>query len=485
MAKCDLSFILFFVKKDSIRKKIDEAKERIEKAIKADNISNETKIAIDSLMLVIDILISIFLEKKTRKNSSNSGLPPSRNNGSNGNRNTEPGNREKKGEKLTNTREVKTSEIVSPKDCSECGSDLCGIDVIKVEERAKIDIIYEITEHTVKSEHKKCSECGHLNKGKFPKGMDGKVQYGNGIKASIINFLMVQMISLERVGEHFKGLIGRMISQAVMLKYIAQLSYSLKDWEQQQMDKLLVSPVIYCDETSLRVDKKNYWIHSYSYGEITLKFLHAKRGREAIEDIGIIPKYGGILVHDCWASYLSYENTDHALCGAHLLRELKFIEDSTGDKWATNMKKLLKEVALTLRERPSLRVLKEKEYKQLQSRYRNILTRGRKELPPFPEPTGKRGRPKHTDSQNLWLRLYQYEESVLLSAKEKEVDFTNNRAERDLRDSKLKQKVSGTFRKVEYAQHFVRISSYVKSMRYCGYSSLEAIIFALNGKIPL
>ncbi len=172
------------------------------------------------------------------------------------------------------------------------------------------------------------------------------------------------------------------------------------------------------------------------------------------------------------------------MCGAHLLRELKYIEESSGVKWATKMKKLLQEAAETIANGPSKRVLTTKEYKNLQSKYRNLLTRGKKELPEFPEPTGKKGRPKHTDAQNLWVRLYEYEQSVLLFTKVKEVDFTNNRAERDLRDSKLKQKVSGTFRKVEFAQHFVRISSYVKSMRYKGYSSLEAIMLALQGNIP-
>ena len=137
-----------------------------------------------------------------------------------------------------------------------------------------------------------------------------------------------------------------------------------------------------------------------------------------------------------------------------------------------------------VRNRPILRILYANEHARLQARYRNILTRGERELPEWPRPTGKKGRPKHTDAQNLWLRLYEYEQSVLLFSKIKEVDFTNNRSERDLRDSKLKQKVSGTFRKVEYAKHFVRISSYVKSMRYKGYSSLEAIMLALQGKSP-
>jgi transposase len=69
-------------------------------------------------------------------------------------------------------------------------------------------------------------------------------------------------------------------------------------------------------------------------------------------------------------------------------------------------------------------------------------------------------------------------------ARVKEVDFTNNRAERDLRVSKLKQKVSGCFRTIEMAKVFYRISSYIKSMRYRGYSSLEAISLAMKGNIP-
>lgn len=469
--------------KESIRKKIEEAKANIDNAFAEEKASPAIKAAVESLLLVIDIVVVVLLEKKTRKNSSNSGLPPSKNEGSNGNRNTSQGERDKKGKEIENTRKVESSEIVSPKDCNKCGADLSHIQVTKTDERKKFDIIYEITEHTVISEVKECQGCGHLNKGKFPQGMNGKVQYGNGIKASIINFLMVQMMSLERVQEHFRGLLGRSISQAVMLKYLAQFGESLKDWEEAQIQMLLSSPVMYCDETSLRVDKKNHWIHSYSYGDITLKFLHQKRGKEAIEDIGIIPKYGGIIVHDSWASYLSYDNVDHGLCGAHILRELKFIEDSTADKWATNMKKLLQEAAGIIRERPEDRVLSKDEHKKLLSRYRNILTRGEKELPAWPVPTGKKGRPKHTDAQNLWMRLREHEKSVLLFSKVKEVDFTNNRAERDLRDSKLKQKVSGTFRKLVFAKHFVRISSYVKSMRYQGYSSLEAIMLAVQGQI--
>jgi hypothetical protein len=88
------------------------------------------------------------------------------------------------------------------------------------------------------------------------------------------------------------------------------------------------------------VDKRNHWLHVYSAGDITLKFLHRKRGKAAIVAIDIIPRYGGTIIHDCWASYLSYLHCGHGLCGSHLLRELTFIFESNGYAWARNMKRL-------------------------------------------------------------------------------------------------------------------------------------------------
>jgi len=444
----------------------------------------EARFFIRSMLSMLDIIVAVLLEKKTRKNSSNSGLPPSQNNGSNGNRNKGSGDRAGLGSAAANTRQVETKEITSPDECAKCGEDLGEVKATGREERKKIDIIYEIVTHTVVAEIKKCPSCKHTNKGSFPEGVDGEIQYGDGIKAAIINYLVVQMMSLQRVQEHLMGLVGRSLSQAIMLKYLWQFSEGLREWEEQQIKKLLSCKVIHCDETSTRVNKVNWWVHSYSSGEITLKFLHQGRGTAAMEDIGIIPRYGGVLIHDCWASYLSYENTGHALCGGHLLRELKFIEQSCSYKWATKVKKILQEAAKRVASRPGKRVLNKQEYKRLQSRYRNALTRGLEEMPSFPEKSGKRGRTKCTDAQNLWSRLNKYEDSVLMFARIKEVDFTNNRAERDLRISKVKQKMSGGFRTEEMARVFYRISSYVKSMRYKGYSSIEAISLAMQGKIP-
>jgi transposase len=128
--------------------------------------------------------------------------------------------------------------------------------------------------------------------------------------------------------------------------------------------------------------------------------------------------------------------------------------------------------------------LTDEEYKALRKRYRTILTRGEKELPPIPpRQNGKRGRVAKSDAHNLWERLKRHEAAVLLFAKLPHVPFTNNRAERDLRMSKVKQKVSGCFRTRQYAEAYCRISSYLQTMANRGYNPLVAIQMAISGQI--
>jgi transposase len=318
-------------------------------------------------------------------------------------------------------------------------------------------------------------------------GANGKGRSQNDVRSdntrTIETIQVAQMISLKRVQHMVRTLIGQAISEATLLKYMMQLHRALADWEHAAIEQILTLPALHVDETSLRVDKRNHWIHVYSSGDVTLKFLHPKRGCEAIEAIGIIPRYGGVAIHDCWASYLAYDHCDHGLCGSHLLRELTFIVDTNGYAWAVNMKRLLQETCHRVSKRKRKK-LTQGEYKNLQKRYRNLLTRGEKELPPIPpRQNGKRGRVAKSDAHNLWERLKKHETAVLLFAKHSYVAFTNNRAERDLRMSKVKQKVSGCFRTREYAEAYCRISSYLQTMANKGYNPLVAIQMALSGQL--
>ena len=305
---------------------------------------------------------------------------------------------------------------------------------------------------------------------------------GNGLKAYIISLLVCQMVSLNRAQKSVKAMIGQLISEATLLKFVKRLHESLADWEASAIKRLLLNPAINVDETSLRVDRENHWIHVYSAGDTTLKLLHRRRGKEAINAFDIIPRYRGVIIHDCWASYLSYAHCGHGLCGSHLLRELVFIIQSNNYRWAANMECLLRETCKRVSSREDKQLTKD-EYSALQKRYRNIITRGGKELPEIPEkPNGQRGKMAKSDAHNLWQRLKDYEEAVLLFSKNGHVSFTNNRAERDLRMSKVKQKVSGCFRTSEYAHAYCRISSYLQTMANKGHNPLIAIQMALSGE---
>ncbi len=215
--------------------------------------------------------------------------------------------------------------------CDTCGEDLTGTACHRHERRTKIDIIFEKTVDHVDAQVKDCRACGAEVKAKFPSDMPGPLQYGNGLKAHVINLLVCQMVALNRVQKSVSAMV---ILEATLLKYVLRLHDALADREKDAIRQLLQSPAMHVDETSLRVDQKNHWIHVYAAGDITLKRLHRKRGKGAIEAIDMIPRYGGVIIHDCWASYLSYAHCRHGLCGSHLLRELTFIVESNGYAWA-------------------------------------------------------------------------------------------------------------------------------------------------------
>lgn len=145
------------------------------------------------------------------------------------------------------------------------------------------------------------------------------------------------------------------------------------------------------------------------------------------------------------------------------------------------MKSLLQEACKAV-SKSRVKCSTDAEIATLQRRYRYILTQGKSELPPIPDkPGGKRGKIAKSDADNLLERMQRYEKAVLLFAKDADIPFTNNRAERDLRMSKVKQKVSGCFRSEQYAQAYCRISSDIQTMSNNGYNPLLAIQMALNG----
>jgi transposase len=471
--------------KTSVRTEVGQLKTDFEKLCAEGKITSESKALMLSMFMIIELILSIFLERTTKKDNKNSSIPSSQTSKDESSLD-QPGSKGKgKNENdalVKNTRVNETVSISVVNLCDVCAEDLSAVPSAQFERRTKIDIVFEKVVEHIDAEIKQCPTCAATVKGQFPADRHGPLQYGDGLKAFVINLAVCQMVALNRIQKLVNAIIGEVIAESTLLKFILRLHEALEAWELQAIGHLLAAPAINVDETSLRVDKKNHWIHVYAAGDITLKFLHRKRGKEAIEAINIIPRYIGNIVHDCWASYLSYAHCDHGLCGSHLLRELTFIIEANGYAWARNMKRLLQESCVKVSNSADKK-LDTKDLANLQKRYRNILTLGAKELPAIPpKPSGKRGKLAKSDAHNLLERLKLHEASVLRFTKEPYVSFTNNRAERDLRMSKVKQKVSGCFRSEEYAKAYCRISSYLQTMANKGYNPLIAVQLALAGK---
>jgi len=472
--------------KQSVRQEFDKLKSDFNALSKTNKVSSELRVIVNSLMLLVEVILAIFLEKKTKKTKDNSGKPPSqteKDESALGTQGSKGKGKDEKNNIAANTRTVETTTVISVDYCDQCGESLQNIPCRCIERRTRVDIVFEKTVEHFDAEIKDCPSCHSEVKGQFANDLKGPLQYGNGIKAFVICLMTSQMVAVKRAQGMLNTLIGRVISEATILSYLIRLHVALEQWEISAKETLLKQQCIHTDETSLRVDKKNYWIHVYSSGETTLKCLHRKRGTEAMEAINIIPQYGGTIVHDCWASYLCYEHCSHGLCGSHILRELTFVIESNNYKWAKNLKRLLQEACAQV-SKSKRKKLTTEQYARLQRRYRNILTRGSAELPPIAKKTtGRRGKIAKSDAHNLLERLVKYEEAVLLFALNSHVAFTNNRAERDLRMAKVKQKVSGCFRVEKYAHAYCRISSYLQTMANKGVNPLIAIQMALSGDI--
>ena len=471
------------VNKAALRTEFAAIKARFKSLCADGKLSPEGRALIESMLLLFELLLAVFLEKTTPKGTQNSGLPSSRTDPDETAR--RPGKKGKGPQTETATsrsrRVVVETRTAPVTECRACGRDLEDSAPTGHERRVKVDIVFETTELTVAAEIKTCPRCRAETRGPFPDDMPGPLQYGPGIVAFAAHLLTAQMLSLKRTAQTLKALTGRTVAEATLLAWLTRLHDALAGWEDAAIARLLTEPVLHADETSLRIDRKQHWLHSVSAGNLVLKHGHRKRGGEALKDIGIVPRYGGVLVHDRWASYFACDHCEHALCGSHLLRNLAFIEDAHGHAWAKRLGNLLLTTCRQVRKQKS-KALSDADYQAVRTRYRTILTQARRELPTPPKRlTGQRGRPAKSDAENLHEALVKYETETLRFARDPDVPFTHNRAERDIRMAKVKQKVSGCFRTAAYADAWCRISSYLQSMALQGYNPLSAIEIALNG----
>jgi len=368
--------------------------------------------------------------------------------------------------------------------CAGCECDMKKEPVIGQDRRQVFDVPptkIEVTEH--RSEKKVCPHCGRLNKAPFPENIDQPVQYGNRIKSLAVYFNQYHCLPYERSSEIFFDLFGVAISQATLVNANQACFEAMLPVSEKIKEQIISSPVVHFDETGCSIDGQLEWLHVASTHNLTYYEAHRKRGGQATADIGILPRYQGIAVHDFWRSYFLYL-CRHALCNAHHLRELTAVYELDQQQWAKQLIDLLLDIKMAVDEqKPLADHLPPLQTKNFEKRYDRIIAAGLAANPPPPalEKPLKRGRPKQSKAKNLLVRLREHRREVLAFMYDFRVPFDNNQAERDIRMTKVKQKISGTFRSRDGAAAFCRIRGYISTVKKNSLSVIDAIQSVFDG----
>ena len=318
------------------------------------------------------------------------------------------------------------------------------------------------------------------------------VQYGTRLKSVAVYLNQYQLMPFDRLSETFVDLFNHQLSQSTLISMNCDLYRILEPVEESIKQQIIASPVVFLDETGMRINGKREWCHVASTESLTYYSANSHRGSQANEDMGILPVYDGTAMHDGWLSYFKF-NCKHALCNAHHLRDLTFIHEEENQNWAKDLADLLIEIknAVDLR-RPIDSGLEPAEIKGSEEKYDHIIERAKLENPPPLAVNSqglakKRGKKKQTKAQNLLDRLQKYRKETLAFMYDFGVPFDNNQAERDIRMMKVQQKISGTFRSWQGAEIFCRIRGYISTVKKNSISVINSIQGAFQGDpfIPL
>jgi len=442
------------------------------------------------------------LQRQLNQNSRNSSRPPS---GDGFNKPSPKSQRTKSGKKPGGQKGHKGAGMSIPHDPDEvkkhipqrcktcphlaqCTADGSVFTCGEVRYEVNAVITTTVIEHqSIKASNCPCGERNLV--GSFPEGIRAYVQYGDSVTALVGLLSTYGAMSAMRIHTLMGSVLGVSLSTGTITAMVSRCASKAGNILEKIRKLLTGSDVVHFDETGTDVNGRTIWVHSSSTESLTYQTINQRRGQSGMEDNGVLPDFDGTAVHDCWSPYWKYDGATHAVCNAHLLRELTSVEEYIPEHtWATAFKTLL--IAMkTTKEKAIAKGAEELSYYHLHKfsrQYDDIMQTADSECPEPPDPPEKKkGRKKKGKERSLIERLMALKDSVCLFIHDFRVPFDNNQAERDVRNVKTKTKVSGCFRTEDGAQDYLDIMSYLSTGRKHGVSVYDAMIAALSGNAEI
>lgn len=366
-----------------------------------------------------------------------------------------------------------------PGPCTGCGCSLAGRPITAIERRQSFDlppVCIEVTEHQLVE--RECV-CGKRSRGQAPAGVDAPVQYGPRIAAIVVYLYVGQFLSKKRTAQALAELFGTPLSGGTVASLTARAAGCLDGFLARVRDRLTGSDVVGFDETGLRVAGRLHWVHCARTDRYTLVTCHPKRGRKGIDDLGVLPGFAGVAIHDAWAPYDTYLGCEHQLCCAHVLRELQAVSDSasTGEWcWAAQAADALVAMQTLVADAIDARrdSVDETSLAEQIHHYRSAAQAGI-------DQTATRSDTLMRKRNALAHRLINRQDDYLRFTRDWRVVPDNNGSERDIRMIKLRQKVSGGLRTLTGAQQFCAIRSYLSTAAKHSMHFFDALVMLTAG----
>ncbi len=434
-----------------IRNKIAEGKEIVEKY--KDETPRPVLEVCFSMFEINEMLVDKLeeIDNKISKNSRNSSIPPSK----------DPNPPPKKNKSLRDKSGKKKDEILQRLHSSRQVFD--------------VEIINTVTEHQIFEGQ--CA-CGKAHCASYPAGVNANVQYGSSVRAIVGYLTKYQLIPSERLEEMMNDIFNTTVSEGTIDNISNYAENSLNIFGEKFKKHVPSMKVGNVDETPTKINGMPGYFHVLADAAFSFLYYDPKRGMSAVDRQGLLAKFKGVLVHDCFSMYFNY-GKKHAVCNAHLLRELTFVEEKYNHRWAHKVKRYLFDLneLVNYYKGNGTFFIDKNDQDSLKQNFEEILLEGRIEcadLITAVKNDGKK-RGKQHPSLNLLNRMLKLQKEILKFMTDFDIPFTNNQAERDLLMTKVHLKISGGFRSEHGAQIFALFRSYISTAKKHGQSVFTAL----------